>query len=42
MKLKNDISIYEDYYLVGQNVWQKLIVYFGGAPEISFYLIDPK
>lgn len=40
MKLRDDLDLYEDFIVVGQSVWQKLIHYFGGAPEIGFYLID--
>jgi len=42
MKLKNDIDLNEDFVLVSQIIWQKLIRYFGGAPEIGFYLVDRK
>lgn len=34
--LRNDI----DYKLVSPNIWQKLIRAFGGAPEITYFLIS--
>ncbi|CDW87948.1 UNKNOWN [Stylonychia lemnae] len=42
MKLKNDIERNKDFVLVSLIIWQKLIRYFGGAPEIGFYLVDRK
>jgi hypothetical protein len=42
MKLKNDIERNKDFVLVSQIIWQKLIRYFGGAPEIGYYLVDRK
>lgn len=40
MTLRDDIELYSDFVLVGQKAWQKLINFFGGAPEIGFNLID--
>ncbi len=40
MKLKEDLEVDEDFILVSQSTWQKLIRFFGGAPEIGFFLVD--
>lgn len=40
MKLKEDLTYGEDFTLVNQVAWQKLIRAFGGAPELGFYLVD--
>jgi hypothetical protein len=40
MKLRGDLALGEHFVLLGQSAWQKLLLYFGGAPEINFYLVD--
>lgn len=40
MKLKEDLLENEDFVLVSQMQWQRLSRFFGGAPEISFFLVE--
>jgi hypothetical protein len=40
MKLKSDLTWGEDFMLVSQTVWTKLIRFFGGAFEIPYFLVD--
>eukprot|EP00347_Sterkiella_histriomuscorum_P007438 403348921 len=44
MKLRSSDQIQrdKDFLIVSQTVWIKLIRYFGGGPEIGFFLIDKK
>lgn len=42
MRLKNDIQRNKDFIIVNQTIWMKIKKYFGGAPEIGFYLVDKK
>lgn len=39
MKLKDNLKQEEDFIIVPQQVWQKLIHTFGGAPEINIFMI---
>ena len=40
MKLKDDLQVNADFILVHQQIWQKLLHTFGGAPEINIFLIN--
>lgn len=44
MRLKDSEQIKRDrdFLIVSQTVWMKIVRFFGGAPEIGFYLIDKK
>lgn len=38
MSLSKTITEGNDYKIVSQAVWQKLLNCFGGAPEITFFM----
>jgi hypothetical protein len=40
MRLKKDLVKDKDYVLVSNQVWKKLFLKFGGAPEIGFNIVD--
>ena len=42
MRLRSDIQRNVDYVIVNQTIWMKINKFFGGAPEIGFYLVDKK
>lgn len=38
---KNKIpELTKDFYVMNQNVWEELVMKFGGGPELSFYVCD--
>lgn len=39
-KLKGDLKEKTDYVLVNEKVWHSLKSYYGGGPEIPFFLVD--
>jgi hypothetical protein len=40
MNLKEGLTKDEDYQLVSNSVWKKLMLKFGGAPEIGLNIVD--
>jgi hypothetical protein len=40
MSIRNEAKLYQDYVLVVPSIWQKLIGFYGGAPNIILQILD--
>jgi hypothetical protein len=41
MNLRTDLNLYEDYVILSQSSWLRLIAHFGGgAPEIMLQVVE--